>query len=285
MIGEYLEKTGDPSGIDFKLHDFGFRGVSSVESAGIGALAHLVNFLGTDTMQALVVAAKYYNQVDNVGYSIPASEHSTITSWGQEGEVKAYENMLDAYADSPLRACVSDSFDIYNACENIWGGVLKDKVLNLKGTLIIRPDSGDPKTVVLKVLDILWDKFGGKINAKGYKVLDPHVRVIQGDGVNYESINQILFAVTRHGFSIDNIAFGMGGGLLQQLDRDTQKFAFKCSSITTDGVEKDVWKDPVTDKGKASKRGRFNNHGLVEVFKNGQVTKSYTLDEVRANVK
>ncbi len=284
VITEYLEKTGDPQGVSFKLHDFGFRGVSSVESAGVGGAAHLINFLGTDTMEALNIVEDYYcGDPAGIGFSIPGAEHSTITSWGKEREVDAMRNMLTAYKGSPIIACVSDSFDIYNACAEIWGNQLKEEILNLDGTLVVRPDSGDPVTVVLKVLNILWDKFGGTVNEKGYKMLDPHIRVIQGDGVNYDSIILILRAMEQDGFSIDNIAFGMGGGLLQQLDRDTQKFAFKCSSITIDGKEHDVWKDPVTDAGKASKRGRFDDLPLVEVFRDGNLIKEYTFNEVRAN--
>ena len=307
MLTEFAELTGDTSLVNFKLHDFGFRGVSSVESAGIGGLAHLINFLGTDTMEALVFAKKYYN-CDCAGFSIPASEHSTITSWGKENEDKAMENMLDQYSDCPLIACVSDSYDIFKACSDIWGTKLKDKIMKRNGTLVIRPDSGDPKTVILQILNILWDKFGGNVNNKGYKVLDPHVRVIQGDGVNYDSIKSILEAMEEQNYSIDNIAFGMGGALLQKLDRDTQKFAFKCSSININGKEIDVYKKPITDIGKMSKKGRLKlvavegNNGknklytikrgvsqekdiLEEVFLNGKITKKYTLDEVRENSK
>ena len=94
VIAAYLAKTGDVGGLGFKLHDFGFRGVSSVESAGTGACAHLVNFLGTDTVAGLVVAREYYG-CRTAGFSIPASEHSTITAWGRADEAKALENMLD----------------------------------------------------------------------------------------------------------------------------------------------------------------------------------------------
>ena len=299
MITDFLEKTGDPTLIDFKLHDFGFRGVSSVESAGLGGLSHLVNFKGTDTMEALVFAKEYYG-CDCAGFSIPASEHSTITSWGKENEDRAMENMLDSYPNNPIVACVSDSFDIYNACENIWGGKLKDKIMKRNGTLVIRPDSGKPEIVVKNVLDILWNKFGGDINNKGYKVLDPHVRIIQGDGVNYDSIYNILTIMKEHGYSTNNIAFGMGGALLQQLNRDTQSFAFKCSSIIINGKRQDVYKEPITDYGKNSKRGilkliktvdsfytikeneRLGEIDLLEtVFENGRIIKSFTLDEVR----
>lgn len=298
-ITQYLEETGDPSLINFKLHDFGFRGVSSVESASVGGAAHLVNFMGSDTIAALTFIQDYYNTKDVFGFSIPAAEHSTITSWGRENEAAAYRNMLNQYNEG-LVAVVSDSYDVYNACENIWGGELKEEVLRRKGTLVVRPDSGVPKDVVLKVTEILGEKFGYTVNAKGYKVLHPNVRVIQGDGVDYDSIGEILENMKQHGWSADNIAFGMGGGLLQKLNRDTQKFAFKCSSAIVNGEERDVFKDPVTDKGKRSKRGRLKlvrENGtyvtrslkeagediLETVFENGAIKKQYSFEEVKEN--
>ncbi len=298
-ILDYLEATGDPALIDFKLHDFGFRGVSSVESASMGGAAHLVNFSGSDTIAALTFIQDHYNTKGVYGFSIPAAEHSTITSWGRENETAAYRNMLRQYADGPV-AVVSDSYDVYNACENLWGGELKQEVLDRKGTLVVRPDSGVPKDVVLKVTEILGERFGYTVNAKGYKVLHPNVRVIQGDGVEYDSIGDILENLKQHGWSADNIAFGMGGGLLQKLNRDTQKFAFKCSSAVVNGEARDVFKDPVTDKGKRSKRGRLklvqengsyvtrslNDAGediLQTVFENGSIKKQYSFDEVKEN--
>jgi nicotinamide phosphoribosyltransferase len=124
------------------------------------------------------------------------------------------------------------------------------------GTLVIRPDSGDPIDVTLKVIEILGEKFGYTTNEKGYKVLDPHVRMIQGDGVNYNSIHDILQNFKDHGWSADNIAFGMGGALLQRLDRDSLKFAMKANEIVRDGTAHPVFKDPITDHGKVSKKGR-----------------------------
>lgn len=262
IILKYLEDTGDASGIDskvfadFKLHDFGFRGVSSVESAAIGGAAHLINFKGTDTLVSLQMIRNYYNEKDPQAYSIPASEHSTITSWGRENELAAYENMLNQYPEG-LVACVSDSYNIYQACEQLWGTLLKEKVLNRKGTLVIRPDSGDPVTTVCDVLEILTRKFGYTVNSKGYKVLPPQVRVIQGDGVNKDSIEEILKAMKIQGYSADNIAFGMGGALLQRLHRDSFNFAFKCSSAIVNGQQRDVYKEPIGSITKQSKRGRL----------------------------
>lgn len=309
-ILSYLSDTGNPAEIDFKLHDFGFRGVSSVETAGIGGAAHLVNFKGTDTMAGLIVANEVYGE-SMAGFSIPASEHSTITSWGREHEDDACENMLKQYPDCMV-ACVSDSFDIYNACENIWGGTLKDKVLNRGGVLTIRPDSGYAPDVLVKCMEILGRQFGFTENERGYKVLNPKVRLIQGDGIDAQSLDSILSVMKIHRWSADNVAFGSGGGLLQKLNRDTQKFAFKCSMIEVDGILRPVYKEPVTDPGKDSKVGyqklvkrsvghcndyrTISSHlkdgtavqgfydetdCLVEVFKDGKITKEYTFDEIR----
>jgi nicotinamide phosphoribosyltransferase len=261
-ILRYLEETGTPESIDFKLHDFGFRGSTCVESASIGGLAHLVNFKGTDTMEALRVG-KYFYHEPMAGFSVPASEHSTITSWGRKNEGLAFKNMLEKYPTG-LVAVVSDSYDIYNACEHLWGEELRSMVLKRDGVLVIRPDSGDPTLVLPKILEILGRKFGYEVNQKGYKVLNPKVRLIQGDGITYLSIETILEAIKLAGWSADNIAFGSGGGLLQQVDRDTQKFAFKCCAVDVNGVWIEVMKDPVTDSGKRSKAGR-----LVLNYENG----------------
>lgn len=304
LISIYLDNTGTPEDISFKLHDFGARGVSSFESAGLGGAAHLINFKGSDTVTGVYYTNKYYN-AGMAGFSIPAAEHSTMTAWGQENEEDAYRNMLAVYAKpGSLLAVVSDSYDLYNAVENIWGGSLKQQVIDSGVTVVIRPDSGHPASVVLKTLQLLDDKFGSKINDKGYKVLN-NVRVIQGDGINEESINDILTLATLAKFSADNIAFGMGGTLLQQLDRDTQKFAMKASAMRINGKWVDIYKDPKTDSGKRSKRGRltlvkddYNNLRTVrtrevgdqveilqDVFLNGKITKTYNLDEIRENAK
>jgi nicotinamide phosphoribosyltransferase len=301
LILKALEETGDPVGIDFKLHDFGFRGVSSVESSAIGGAAHMINFMGTDNIAGLSFIQDYYNTKGIFGFSIPAAEHSTITSWKRENERQAYENMLTQYSKG-LVAVVSDSYDIYNACEKIWGEELKDKILTREGTLVVRPDSGIPKDVVLKIIEILGNKLGYTTNAKGYKVLVPQIRVLQGDGVDYESIGGILDNLKSHGWSADNIAFGMGGALLQKLDRDTQKFAFKCSEAIVNDERRDVYKDPITDHGKKSKKGRLKlvkdsggyktvgesetgQDELQIVFEDGHIKKQYSFEEVKENSK
>lgn len=255
VIKQYLEETGDVSGLPFKLHDFGLRGTSSMESGAIGGMAHLVNFMGSDTMPALLAARRYYNE-DMAGYSIAAAEHSTITSWLKDNETEAYRNMIQQFSkEGSIYAVVSDSYDLMNAVENIWGGSLKEEVIASKGMLVVRPDSGDPVATPIKVIERLAEKFGTTMNDKGYKVLN-NVRVIQGDGINIDTIKSICIGLKYKGFSIDNIAFGMGGALLQIVNRDDQKFAIKCSAVMVDGVWRDVFKDPITDPGKRSKAGR-----------------------------
>ncbi|ALN87059.1 nicotinate phosphoribosyltransferase [Lysobacter capsici] len=257
-IRQFLERTSDdPEGqLPFKLHDFGARGVSSTESAAFGGAAHLVNFLGTDTVSGLLLAKRYYHE-PMAGFSIPAAEHSTITSWGREHEVDAYRNMLTQFGKpGAIVAVVSDSYDIFHAIREHWGKTLREEVIASGATLVVRPDSGDPVDVVHQCVTMLDEAFGHTVNSKGFKVLN-HVRVIQGDGINPTSIRAILERITSYGYATDNLAFGMGGALLQRLDRDTQKFALKCSAARVNGEWIDVYKDPITDKGKSSKRGRM----------------------------
>ena len=269
MIKEKLELTADDpeAELPFKLHDFGARGVSSAESASIGGSAHLVNFMGSDTGTALMHAVRYYNApMDGTSFSIPAMEHSSVTSWGRNGEVNAFKNMLSRFGDGMLLACVSDSYDIWNAVDNIWGKELKAEVEQMDAMLVVRPDSGNPATIPVEVVKRLDSAFGSEVNSKGYKVLN-HVRVIQGDGINADSIKIILDNLISAGYSVSNIAFGMGGALLQQVDRDTLGFAMKCSAAQIDDTWIDVYKDPVTDAAKKSKRGR-----LALIMKNKTLT-------------
>lgn len=276
-ILQFLKLTAeDPENeILFKLHDFGARGVSSYDSAVLGGMAHLVNFRGSDTIAAAIGLRDYYGQNFGWARSIPAAEHSTITSWGRENEIDAYRNMLERFAHPGAAvAIVSDSYDLYGAIENIWGGALRQQVVESGAAVIIRPDSGDPEEVVSRTLKLLADKFGTEENSKGYKLLR-NVRVIQGDGVDHETIRKILNRMISEGFSASNISFGMGGALLQKVDRDTLKFAYKCSAAKVDGAWRDVYKDPVTDKGKRSKCGLL---GLERLEKDAPYYRTVPLD-------
>lgn len=308
VIKKFLDETADDTGaeIGFKLHDFGARGVSSMESAGIGGAAHLVNFMGTDTVTGALYARKYYGET-MAGFSIPAAEHSTITSWGGPNEeIDAFRNMLDQFAGpGKLVAVVSDSYDIYRATKELWGKELKQEVLDSGATVVVRPDSGDPTIVPVEVIENLMEAYGFEENSKGYKVLPQCVRVIQGDGININSITKILQNMKDRKISASNIAFGMGGALLQELNRDTLMFAMKACAIKVNGMYRDVFKKPVTDSGKNSKAGRLalirrrddeletvrrddlrDEKNLLEVvYRNGQILKNYSFAEIRERSK
>jgi nicotinamide phosphoribosyltransferase len=261
IIKAALIKSGGLEELSYKLNDFGARGVSSEESAAIGGCGHLICFSGSDNISAVLHARRYYDHKLEIA-SIPAAEHSTITSWGKSKEIQAYDNMLVQFAKpGSIVAIVSDSYDLWNAIANIWGGALKEKIIESGATVVIRPDSGNPSQVVIKSLRLLEEAFGASTNIEGYKVINHNVRIIQGDGINEESIKEILAVVMAAGYSARNVTFGMGGALLQHMNRDTQRWAMKASSITLvtkngEIEERDIFKQPATDPGKASKRGR-----------------------------
>lgn len=306
LIKHFMEDTAPPSaleGLDFKLHDFGGRGVSSLESAGIGGSAHLSIFKGTDTMAGILWAMKYYD-ADVCGFSVPAAEHSTITAWGKPNEVEAYRNIIKQFGGKyPIISIVADTNDVFNATENIFGGELREMVETSGSMLVVRPDSGDPAEIVGKIAQILDKKFGSTVNIVNgtpYKLLN-NVRILQGDGLSeLNDFAMVLERLRSLGFSADNITFGMGGGLLQKVDRDTCKFAMKVSNVVIDGESIDVRKDPITDVGKRSKLGRFgvvaDGNGdfrtiseaeagidsiLKTVYYNGELFGKPTFDEIR----
>lgn len=310
VVHQYYTATASAeafAGIDFVLNDFGFRGASSVESAGLGGSAHLINFAGSDTLIASTYAKRYYNAPVAPGLSIPATEHSIVTLLGEKGELDIFRHVLNAFPTGTI-ACVSDSFNILRACEEYWGTELRDQILARKGTLVIRPDSGDAIQTLLRVFDILMQKFGFTINEKGYKVLPPQVRVIQGDGISYSSIPAIYEALQQAGISAENLVLGMGGALLQRVNRDTQEYALKCSFAQVNGKAINVQKNPLEldangntrTSFKKSKYGRqklvkengvFRSYTeseapqlpdeLVTVFENGEIKQQYTFDEIK----
>ncbi|KAJ3108247.1 hypothetical protein HDU97_001781 [Phlyctochytrium planicorne] len=256
VIEDYFERTVDPS-MHFlattKLHDFGFRGCTSVEQSIIGGSAHLLNFTGTDTLSAAYYAQFHLNNGIPVASSIPATEHSVMTSY--RNEKQAMEKLLNLYGTG-ICACVMDSYDYNNALESILPSIAKLKVAK-GGALVLRPDSGDPVEVVLQGLKAAEKVFGATKNSKGFKVIQG-ASVIQGDGISYSTIGKILAEMEKQGYSAVNAAFGMGAGLLQKVNRDTMSFATKLSHITyEDGLKRNVMKCPKTDPGKISLPGEF----------------------------
>lgn len=325
-IKDVLQKYGAICGytfIDFHLHDFGMRGTSSMESAGIGGLAHIVNFMGTDTLNALLYAVNYYGaDLKSLAFSVAASEHCNATARGKNEGEEAYIDRLLTKFPNGILSMVADSYDIVRFVDE-YIRARRDVILaryeaGLKigklNRLVIRPDSprfkGDtPWAQVLWLHELLKDIFGTTINEEGYEVLHPCIGVIYGDGLSTAEIEEIYSRLVANKWSISNCVVGQGGGLLQKVNRDTQRFAFKCSAQQLDdGSWIDVQKEPL-DKTKASKKGRLKlvkNYDLAGdwkyetisgkhplfydfpdelevVFLNGILVRDMTFDQVREN--
>jgi nicotinamide phosphoribosyltransferase len=307
LVEAAMKRSGeDPGPANMMLHDFGYRGVSSEESAGLGGAAHLVHFRTSDTLIANMLLREHYSGPDTPAdwmpsTSVVATEHSTMTAWGRDHEIDAYRNVLTEYPEGIL-SIVVDSFDVYRAAKEMFGGLLREQVLARDGLLVLRPDSGDPVQVLLRLLPMLAERFGSTRNHAGYNTLDPKIRLLWGDGIGLESVERILGDILAAGWSAANLIFGMGGALLQKVNRDTQNFAFKCSAAIVNGELRDVFKEPVTDPGKDSKRGKLalvrtargletvhcpgncemKGDLLEPVFRDGEVLRHQTLDNVRA---
>ena len=286
----------------FSLHDFGYRGVASEEQAQIGGAAHLLTFAGTDTVAGIRMLMKYYN-TGVQGFSVPASEHSVMSIRGKSGERQAYIDAFKAYPTGIL-SLVSDTYDIYNVCEMLGTDEeLRNLILNRDGKLVIRPDSGEPTDVLLKCFDIIEKYFGSTINKKGYKVLNPKISFLWGDGVSVEKIHTICSIIEHKGWSIDNIIFGGGKEVLQNFNRDDIKFAIKCSFAKISDEYVDVFKDPITGKSKKSKKGQLSlyyneevgyytinqyeqkisdddKYMLIPVFENGELLNETSYNEI-----
>lgn len=257
VINKYLGITSDLTGSDYdfvrdtRLHDFGARGATSSESASTGGLAHLYNFIGTDTLEALILAQDLYDE-ECAGISIPAREHSTTICYTNEDD--AYKNSISLYGEG-VYACVMDSTDYKKSVERVCIE-MKDKIVDAGGTFVFRPDSGDMIDNIMYTLEVLGKHFGYTYNEKGYKVLSEHCRIIQGDDINDASdIERVLSWMESRRWAAENIAFGMGGGLLQKVNRDTHKFAMKLSLIDVGGQDREVCKNPKGAEWKKSKSG------------------------------
>ncbi|RTL61817.1 MAG: nicotinate phosphoribosyltransferase [Pseudonocardiaceae bacterium] len=302
VIKEALERTADSSaGLRNMLHDYGARGVSSQQSAALGGLAHLVNFDQSDTVPGILAAKRFYN-AGKVSNSGPNSEHAGFCAWGREHEVDALRNMLNVYAPEGCALLLTDTYDHENCVKNIIGGALKEQIQNFPGLVGIRPDSGDIVQVTADTTGWLMDIFGYTVNSKGFKVLPPFVRVVQGDGVNYHSLPQVYMELERRGFSAENAVFGMGGGLLQHWNRDSMNFGQKASAVCVDGEWRDIAKSPTGASFKVSKKGRLalkhengeyttvlkgsipeSENVLQPVFRDGKLLKKWDFTELIAN--
>jgi len=305
-LREIYEDTGaDMAMLSFSLHDFGGRGVTCGEQAQIGGAAHLVNFMGSDTIEGIRAANFFYHEKMS-GFSVPATEHSVECSFGDgPGEIEYVRHVLKNLAKpGGIVSIVIDAYDCYRLVEIICTE-LKQEIIDCKAKVVLRPDSGDMHETVPRIIRMLDLAFGHVVNKAGFKKLN-YVGILQGDGVDHLAIKSLLGHLMAMGYAADNIVFGSGGALLQKVNRDTYKFAQKTSAILVNGKWVGIRKDPVTDKGKRSKKGRLTttrslmtgevmtmglddgplNSEYVDVmftlYDCGVITNTTTLAEVRA---
>jgi len=325
-VKQMLLKYGSADWAEFAYHNFGDRGATSVESAAIGGIAHLsAGFKGTDNFNSLSYATQYYNS-EIAGYSVFATEHSSTTSHGRDKEHEFVVLMLEAHPDSNILSFVADSYDVYDftkVCTKKGGKVRELIESRPHQVLVLRPDSGNPIEVLEGMLKIMHCNGVFDETIQG-KLFSSNYRILWGDGITPENIEEILQHFTAHTYSdrpifaAENFIFGSGGDLMQNMTRDTCKFAIKCSSITTEHwstiefggdmtttVDHDIFKDPITDPGKTSKKGKvttaLNRNGkyctvtvaqaedpnseytkvLYPVYLNGQLLSNDTLDAIR----
>jgi nicotinamide phosphoribosyltransferase len=276
LFERFARRTGaDPAVLPFQGHDFSFRGMSSVEAAASSGAGHLLSFVGTDTIPAILFLEQYYGantDLELVGSSIPATEHSVMSAYGNEmpdDELATFERLITEIYPAGLVSIVSDTWDLWRVVGE-YVPRLKETILTRDGRVVIRPDSGDPVDIITGqgsldgsladqgVVEALWNIFGGVVTNEGYRVLDPHVGVIYGDQINLFTATRTLQRLEEKGFASSNVVFGIGSHTYQRTNRDTFGHAFKSTAVTIDGREKAIFKDPRTDPHhmKRSLRGR-----------------------------
>jgi nicotinamide phosphoribosyltransferase len=269
--------------IPFSLHSFGSRGVSSRQTAEVGGAAHLIYFKGTDDVVALKYLRDNYN-ADMPGYSVLASEHSVQCSYGKEGQREYLKRMISLLRPGNIVSAVMDGYDIYREVDVLCEPEFVEAIKNSGGKFVVRPDSGDPFVVLPRILEKLKLAFGFTVNSKG-KIVINNVGVLQGDGINRTTMPMLLRAISAYNYAPENVIYGSGGGLLQNVNRDTYSFAQKTSAIRVGDTWIDTVKDPITDSGKKSVGGRQITSLMRKVYDNGDllVNESFSTIVERAN--
>ena len=282
-----MDTVGDTGFVQFQGHDFSMRGMSSLQSAVSSGMGHLLSFVGTDTIPAIVGAEVLYGanvEKELVGTSIPATEHSIQCTYGDD--LKYLERMLSVVHPNGFVSIVSDGYDFWEVIRSVLPA-LKSKIMARSGgpvgdRVVIRPDSGDPVLIVCGdpdapkgslehkgAVEALWDIFGGTKTAKGYKLLDSHIGLIYGDAITIRRCEEICERLKAKGFASINCVYGIGSYTYQYNTRDTFGFALKSTLAVINGDEKQIFKDPKTDDGtKKSQKGKvvvYREPGTEEI--------------------
>lgn len=312
IFDRYAAETSDiPDFIQWQGHDFSMRGMFGLEAALISGAGHLLSFTGTDTIPAIDFLEQFYranSDKELIGASVPATEHSVMCMGGKESETETYRRLLTEVYPSGIVSIVSDTWDYWHVFDTILPS-LKDVILARNGKFVIRPDSGEPVDVICGTatskgsIERLWDIFGGTVNSKGFKQLDPHVGLIYGDSITIDRCEKICAGLKEKGFASTNVVLGIGSYTYQYVTRDTYGLAMKSTFGIVNGERREIFKDPVTDSGiKKSAKGllRVNSdltlsesvteaeeeEGLLRtVYLDGKITLQYSLEEIRGKLK
>jgi nicotinamide phosphoribosyltransferase len=323
LLDRYAHLTGgDKNIVPWQGHDFSLRGMASPEAAALSGAAHLLSFTGTDTIPAIDLLSDYYGGQGLIGGSVAATEHSVMCAGGFISECDTFERLLKLYPTG-IVSVVSDTWNLWNVLTSILPE-LRSQIMARNGKLVIRPDSGDPVDILCGtgqgdpnspqckgVIELLWDIFGGTVNEKGFKVLDPHIGAIYGDSITEGRALDICQRLEAPGkrFASTNVVLGIGSYTYQYVTRDTYGHAIKATWAQVKGEERFLYKSPITDDGtKTSARGRLavvsgengdlvliddltkdgeeriDGNMLEPVWEDGKFLRRWTLAGIRARV-
>lgn len=312
-----IKTGGSLDDVAFQVHDFSFRGMSSLQDSMLSGAAHLTSFLGTDSVAAIDLIEDYYfadAETMPIGLSVPATEHSVMCMGEKNHELKTFRRLINDIYPSGIVSIVSDTWDFWQVITSFMPQ-LKQEILNRDGKVVIRPDSGDPVKIICGdpeatpgsveykgAIEALWEIFGGTITDQGYKQLDSHIGLIYGDSITLDRANTIMQRLCEKGFCSTNVVFGVGSFTYQYVTRDNFGFAMKATSGVVNGKRRDIFKDPKTDSGiKKSAKGLLRvsrengrlvlhdqqtpeqeNQGELQcVFLNGKIMRTVSLEDIR----
>ena len=321
ILDKYAAETSStPDFVNWQAHDFSMRGMAGIEASIISGMGHLLSFTGTDTIPAIDVLEKYYHadsDAELIGGSVAATEHSVMCMGTTEGEFDTFKRLICDLYPKGIVSIVSDTWDLWKVLTDYLPR-LKNEISSREGRVVIRPDSGDPVDIICGnangkteeerkgVIELLWDVFGGSVNAKGYKELIPQIAAIYGDSITLQRAEEICERLRLKGFASTNVILGIGSYTYQYNTRDTFGFAMKATYGEVNGEGRAIFKDPITDDGtKKSAKGLMKitlensaykltdnvsweeekQGELVEIFCDGKLVVDWTLADIRQKMK
>ena len=264
--------------IEIACHCFAARGHRGIEDATISGMGHMLFSAGTDTGWAIDYLEDYYGaNSDNelIGCSVNATEHAVACQ-----RIAYFRNVLgEAHAEresvrdllvnvypTGILSYVADSEDYFRFISEDMAALkpeIEARQVDAQGLckFVVRPDSS-PKTPYEVIvgddesddplqrkgtLQILWDTFGGTVNEKGLRVINPKVGIIYGEAIDGEMQEKIYHGMIQRGWCVSNVLMGVGSwGFLKNASRDSYSIAIKGTHSVVDDLEVSMQKNPKT---------------------------------------